>query len=348
MLRSARDSLILGLLAACLYTPGGAYSAAYDTHDTAPASGGAQQVPDLYPGESDDVGPQVAVAAKPARLHLETSLDSQYYHTSNVFLTEDASPSSFGLKVKGSDVLLTAVELAGTTDPVVMGEGEFQPRFGYRQQWYDFNISDKNAAPPYDANDLDFYAQTLFMEARYRYRKAWIFEGGFDWTQLSFTTGNSDFYSEVVPHWGVRRLITLDNARAITAGYQGAYYATQADAPLFSSVPDNINDRVSHSLFLNYTQSITPKLIAQPFYRFKFTDYSHFTDANSQPLARKDYLHTVGASLTYYVLPEISVRGFASYDVNDSTANDQLCCSGPIYDYKKFDAGVGINLNYRF
>ncbi len=344
MMGSARDTLILGLLSACLYAPVGAHSAAIDTHDTAPGMGGAQQVPELYPGESDDIGPQVAVAAKPARLHLETMLDSQYYHTSNMFLTEDAS--SFGLKVKGSDVLLTTVELAGTSDPVVMGEGEFQPRFGYRQQWYDFNISDSNTFPSYDANDLDFYAQTLFMEARYRYRKLWIFEGGFDWTRLSYTSGDSNFYSEVVPHWGVRRMVPLDDTRVISAGYQGAYYATEFDSPPATDFSSNVNDRSSHSVFVNYTQSITSKLIVQPYYRFKFTDYSHFEDINTQPISRRDYLHTVGATLYYYILPEISVRGFVSYDVNDSTA-DESCC-GPIYDYKKLDSGVGINLNYRF
>ncbi len=345
MMRSARDTLILGLLSACLCAPGGAQSAAYDMHDAAPGTGGAQQVPELYPGESDDVGPQVVVTAKPARLHLETMLDSQYYHTSNLFLTEDDPP--FGPKVKGSEVLLSTVELAGSTDPVVMGEGEFQPRFGYRQQWYDFNLSDPSAFPPYDANDLDFYAQTLFMEARYRYRKLWIFDGGFDWTQLSYTSGNSDFYSEVVPHFGVRRLIPLDDSRVITAGYQGAFYATNADTPLFTNISSNVNDRVSHGVFVNYTQSITPKLIVQPYYRFKFTDYSHFENTFSQPNARKDYLHSVGATLYYYILPEISVRGFVNYDVNDSTA-DESCCNGPVYDYKKLDAGVGINLNYRF
>ncbi len=50
--------------------------------------------------------------------------------------------------------------------------------------------------------------------------------------------------------------------------------------------------------------------------------------------------------MTYYFLPEISVRGFASYDVNDSTARDDSI--GPVYDYKKLDAGVGFNVNYRF
>ncbi len=343
MTQAIRKYLVCCVLTAALSATPLAHGGIFDVQENAPAVGGTAPVPELYAGENDDVGPQVALAEKPSRLHLEAMLDSQYYHTSNLFLTEDAP--SYGLKVKGSDVLLTSVELAGATDPVVMGEGEFQPRFGYRQQWYDFNYSDPNNYPYPDSNDLDFYAQTLFMEARYRYRKQWIFEGGFDWTQLSFTTGNSDFYSEVVPHLGVRRLISLDDTRVITAGYQLDYHATDAEQP-YSNMPTNINDRTSHSVFVNYTQSFTPKLILQPYYRFKFTDYSHFTDFGGQPLPRKDYLNTMGASLTYYILPEISVRGFASYDVNDSTADDNRI--GRVVDYKKLDAGVGVNLNYRF
>ncbi len=320
-----------------------AHAGIFDVQENAPAVGGAPTpVPELYSGESDDIGPQVALQSKPVRLHFEAMLDSQYYHTDNLFLTEDQP----NLQTKSTEVLVTSVELAGATDPVVMGGGEFQPRFGYRQQWYDFNASDSTTYPPYDANDLDFYVQTLFMEARYRYRKQWIFEGGFDWSQLSYTTGDSDFYSEVVPHWGARRVIPLDATRVITLGYQGAYHATDAVPPQYSSVASNVNDRVDHSVFVNYTQSITPKLIVQPYYRFKVIDYMHYGDPGALDNPRKDYLNTVGASLTYYFLPEISVRGFASYDVNDSTAKDDSI--GRVYDYKKFDAGVGVNMNYRF
>ncbi len=277
MTQRIRNTLICSALTVVLSVAPAAQAGIFDVQDNAPAVGGAPApVPELYTGESDDVGPQVALAPKPARLHLETMLDSQYYHTSNMFLTED-SPS-YNIKVKGSEVLLTSVELAGATDPVVMGEGEFQPRFGYRQQWYDFNITNSTNPPYYDANDLDFYVQTLFMEARYRYRKQWIFDGGFDWNQLSYTTGDSDFYSEVVPHWGARRVIPLDDTRVITLGYQGAYHATNTAPPLYTYVPSNVNDRVDHSVYVNYTQSITPKLIVQPYYRFKFTDYMHFGD----------------------------------------------------------------------
>jgi len=340
MTQAIRKTLVCCVLTASLCTTPLVHGGIYDIQENAPAVGGAAPVPELYVGESDDVGPQVALEEKPARLHLEAMLDSQYYHTSNLFLTEDAP--SYGLEEKGSEVLLTSVELAGATDPVAMGEGDFQPRFGYRHQWYDFNSSEESSFPRYDSNDFDFYVQTLFMEARYRYRKQWIFEGGFDWTQLSYTTGNSDFYSEVVPHLGVRRLIPLDDTRVITAGYQLDYHATDAEPP-YSGIPSNINDRTSHGVFVNYTQSFTPQLILQPYYRFQFTDYSHY--ASFVPVSRTDYLHTVGASLTYYFLPEISVRGFASYDVNDSTAKDNI---GPVYDYKKLDAGIGANLNYRF
>lgn len=338
-------SLVVGMVMYALCTPASAQFPAPGAHDNAPGVGAGQAGSELYAGESDDVGPQVTLSAKPAGVHIEVSGDTQYYHTSNMFLSED-SPNP-NVREQGSDVLLATVDLAVAPDQTVLGEGEFQPRLGYRQQWYSF--SRKNDAlflPPGTSRSLDFYAQTLFMEARYRYHRQWLFAGGVDWTELSMTHGNSNFYSEVVPRWSVQRLFTLDETKLIVAGYQGAYHATTADSQS-SFDPSDLNDRIDQSLFVNYTQSITPKLFVQPYYQYKYTRYMHYF-VNFSEASRHDNLHTVGATLSYYFIPEISVRAFASYELNDSSAQENPFFPGLIYDYKKLDAGIGLNLKYRF
>src|SRR4051794_17725424 len=47
-----------------------------------------ETAPQLYEGENIDVGPQYIVLRQPVRQWLEVSIDSQWFYTSNVFLTE--------------------------------------------------------------------------------------------------------------------------------------------------------------------------------------------------------------------------------------------------------------------
>lgn len=334
--------LIVGMAICALCAPVAAQFPVTGVHDGKPGMGAGQVGGELYAGESDDIGPQVALATPPARVHVEVSGDMQLYHTSNMFLTEDSSNPN--VIEQGSEVLLTSVDLAVAPDPVALGEGDFQPRLGYRQQWYVFSHkADPFSVPFGTSRNLDFYAQTLFMESRYRYHGHWLFAGGVDWTRLSFAHGDSNFYSEVVPRWSVQRRFALDDARLFVVGYQGAYHATTAESQ--SGEPSARNDRIDQGLFVNYTQSITPKLFVQPYYQYKYTRFPH-AYVNFSETSRHDNLHTVGATVSYYFVPEISLRAFANYDVNDSSAEEFSYAQ--IYDYKKLDAGLGLNMNYRF
>ena len=348
MIKTPHRLFFCALFFGCLGS-NAAQAGAIDTQADAPAAHSTASVAELYPGEADDVGPQVALAIPPSRVHLELTADSQYYHTSNLFLTEE--DPNFGLRRESARVLLNTVEVAVAPDPVLLGSGEFQPRAGYRQQWYNFHLKNSGSFPALDARDVNFSAQTAFMEARYRYNKQWIFDGGVDFTRLLYAHKGrfheeGEFYSELMPRWGVRRVFTLDDTRAVTAGYEGAYHVSAADQLVFPNIPTNVNDRWDSNLFVNYTQAITPKFIIEPAYRFKQTDYTHFADSFG-PTGRHDRLHSVGATVYYYFIPEISARAFANYEIKDSTARDQGN-PGPVYDYKKLDTGIALNLNYKF
>jgi hypothetical protein len=67
--------------------------------------------------------------------------------------------------------------------------------------------------------------------------------------------------------------------------------------------------------------------------------YTHFTAYPQGP--RNDYLNSVGAGLYLLVCPNFSVRTFVNYDI--------LASGNPrVDDYRKLDAGGGIDLSIRF
>src|SRR6266436_1310464 len=53
-----------------------------------------ETIPTLYEGEEADVGPQYVVMPKVKQKWIELSLDSQFFYTSNVFLTEQGNVDS--------------------------------------------------------------------------------------------------------------------------------------------------------------------------------------------------------------------------------------------------------------
>lgn len=337
------ESLFVGILMCALCAPAVAQPPSTNMMNNTPEAG-KQVVDELYAGESDDVGPQITLSAKPSGMHLEASGDVQYYHTSNLFLYED--PTNPGINKRSAGVQLATIDLAVTPNQSVLIEGDFQPRFGFRQQWYSFSRErDPALLPPGASRSLDFYTQTLFVEGRYRYDQQWIFSGGVEQTQLSMTKGENNIYSEIVPRWSAQRQIKLDNTRFLVMGYQGAYHATTVKG----AVPplDNVNDRIDHGLFVNYTRAITPQFFVKPYFQYKHTRYSHYIGAFGE-LSRHEDVHTFGLTGSYYFTPQVSLRAFASYEKNDSSAQGSPGAPGLVYDYQKVDAGIGLNVSHRF
>lgn len=340
---TSTESLFVGMLMCALCTPAVAQPPSTSMMNNTPEAG--QTVgSELYAGESDDVGPQIALSVKPSRVHVDISGDMQYYHTSNLFLYED--PTNPLVSKQSASVQLATIELAVTPNKPFMSDGDFQPRLGYRQQWYSFSRErDPALLPPGASRSLDFYTQTAFVDVRYRYNQQWIIAGGVEQTQLSMAHGESNIYSEVVPRWSAQRQIKLDDTRFLVMGYQGAYHSAivkGAIAPL-----DNTNDRVDQGLFVNYTRAITPRFFVKPYYQFKFTRYSHYFGLSGE-MSRHENLHTAGVTGSYYFTPQVSLRAYASYETNDSSAQGSPTAPGQIYDYKKLDAGIGLNVSHRF
>ena len=295
---------------------------------------GGESAPELYPGESTDVGPQTIIKFKPRKTYFEAMADVQYFHTDNMFLTQHDK--------QGADALVSTAQFALAPASYELGGGRFAPRLGYRHEWFNFGLASEKRIQAFDfqtqtfkqvrLHEFDFNAQTVFIDGRWM-RDNWIVEAGFNYQRLLTWPHFDQFYRESVPRWGARRLFPLDETKAFTIGYEGDYRftGTSRPAPSFS---DDFNDRTDHSLFVTYTQSLCQPATVQPYYRFQYT---RFTKGES----RNDYLHSFGVALYCSFTRQISLRAFVGYDILDTT-------SVMVPDYKKLDAGGGLNLTIRF
>lgn len=290
--------------------------------------------PELYAGEISDTGPQTVLTFKPRKSYFEAIADAHYFYTDNMFLNEEDEQSA--------DVLVSTAQLALAPTPYDLGGGKFAPRIGYRHQWYMFGLAKDEQVNVFDfgtgtfrtadLDEFDFNAQTIFTDNRWTLGQ-WAFDLGFDYTRLMDSEDYDQFYQEYVPRWGVQRLFPLHESGALSVGYAGNYRFAQTDLPP-PGFNDNFNTRTDHILLVGYTQSLCKYAVVQPFYRFKYT---RFTQGDE----RNDYLHSVGLAAHCFFTQHIGLRAFAGYDILE-TSNPS------VPDYRRLDAGGGLNLTLRF
>jgi hypothetical protein len=288
----------------------------------------SNSVPQLYEGETSDVGPQSVVQAKARHTLFEAYADAQFFYTDNVLLTERRKADT--------DVLVSTVEFALAPTPYAVGNGSLAPRLGYQHQWFDFGLGGaKLPGTPLEMRDLDFNAQTVFADALWM-RGKWTFGGGLDATRLMQTDGYRQFYEELVPNWTARRTFPLNDQASFAVAYEGDYRVTRIEPQFLEFATSDANDRTDHSLVLTYTQMLCKHAVLQPYYRMKYT---HFTEFPNN--ARNDHLNSMGAGLYLLVCPHFTVRTFVNYDI--------LVSGNPrVENYHKLDAGAGIDATFRF
>lgn len=283
----------------------------YDNGDT---------VPELYPGESDDVGPQTVLAVKRRRTWVEGVADIQYFYTDNVFLDHSARiPSGVMVGTAQADISPT----------FKVGDSAFTPRIGFRQQWFQFYQYRTDIMPA--LGTYNFNAQTAFADEYWTWHN-WTLGAGFDFTRLMSTPSYSQFYREYVPRWEFSRLIPVGQHAAVSVGYQGYYHFSNASE--FQILPQNaFFDRLDQLFVANFTWAPSDNFFIQPYYIFRHT---HFT----RSIDRDDNQNTVGVGAYYYFNRYISARVFTSYDNRQSDVE--------VARYHQFGAGTGANVTVRF
>lgn len=177
-----------------------------ELEQAAQAAESGEVAPDLFAGESRDVGPQTILKFKPRKAYFEAMADVQYFYTDNMFLAANDQQSA--------DVLVSTVQFALAPTPYGLGDGQFAPRLGFRQEWWDFGLASDKEILVYDfataslrpapLNEFNFNVQTVFADGQWR-RGNWIFEAGVDFQRLLDAEHDDQFYQEAVPRWGVQR-----------------------------------------------------------------------------------------------------------------------------------------------
>ena len=280
-----------------------------------------ENLPDLYPGETDDVGPQSVLSLKKRRTLFEGIADAQYYFTDNVFLDHSHRVNS--------GVLVSTVQFALAPTPYALGPGELAPRIGFRQQWFDF--FEYKAENP-SLKIYDFNAQTAFIDEHWTFRNTWKFGAGFDYTRLMTTASYHQFYAEYVPRWDATYLLPISRKQVLSLGYQGYYHFTQAGQ--FQILPNStFFNRLDNMFIASYTMLPCESLVVQPFYSFRYTTFT-------SGVHRDDYLNSVGVGFYYFFNNYVSARLFTNFDHRDSNVTQA--------EYHQFDAGAGLNLTLRF
>ena len=287
-------------------------------------------VPPLYEGEAKDLGPQTVLQREVRKTHFEALIDEQFYYTDNMFLTENDE--------RETSVLLSSAQFALAPVRYDLGPGGFAPRLGYRHQWYNFALPDNN-----DLDKFDFNIQTLFIGGNYQLADFWLFDLGFEWERFLDSGNYGQFYQDYGPTWGVMRLFPVKHNSFFSVSYSGEAHLASFDPELgllpgltngVTSASEDALDRVDHIATVAYMHSLTPQLVAQPYYRFKFTQFIGDLD-------RDDYLHSVGLVVHYFFNQYASIRAFAGYDWRDSSLSS-------VPEYQKLDAGGGVTLALRF
>jgi hypothetical protein len=290
--------------------------------------------PELYPGEVTDIGPQSILTYKPRKTYVEAMVDGQYFYTDNMFLNEEDK--------QGTDVFVATAQFALAPTPYDLWGGKLGPRIGYRHQWYMFGLLNDDTVQVFDFETLsfremelrkfDFNAQTIFTDGRWTLGN-WAFDLGFDYTRLMESDDYDQFYQEYVPRWGVQRVFPLYETGALSLGYAGDYRFADTDLPP-PAFNEDFNTRTDHSLYVSFAQSLCKHAVLQPYYRFKYTRFMEGDERN-------DYLHSFGVAVHCFFTEQIALRAFAGYDMLET--------SNPVIpDYRRLDAGGGLNLTFRF
>jgi hypothetical protein len=285
-------------------------------------------VPQLYEGEASDVGPQSVVQARPRHTLFAAEADAQYFYTDNVLQVDKRG--------QGTGVLLSTAQFALAPTPFALGNGTLSPEVGYRAQWFNFGLDGARLkGTQLRLRDFDFSAQSVFADVLWSHGN-WSFGGGLDATRLLTINSYHPFYDELVPNWTARFSFPVNDQIAVAASYEGDYRATSIRPEFSEFSTSDASDRTDHSALLTYTEVFCKRLVFQPYYRMQYTHYTEY------PLGpRNDYLNSLGAGLYWIVCPNCTLRTFVNYD---------LLVSGNsrVPEYRKLDAGGGVNLTVRF
>jgi hypothetical protein len=316
---------------------------------------GEGEIPETYPGENADLGPQMLLKQNgPQRKPLfEFSNDTMFTWTSNALGDTHAR----GNTRQDTGAVAETLSLALAPEPFAVAGGKLGLRVGYRHLFYIYDVSNKSAP----LNLQNFEMSTLFIGANFSFKDNWNASLGMDYNRLLFQNPNrswdlvqrpldpsnwSEGYVEYKPNWSLSRNISLSEKLSLSVSYNGAYHFSHTDSTspaVDGRDPRKTGDNLENGGSVSLIWAPVEKLLFIPGFRFTHYGYtrSQFIGGTYVGGHRQD--RTLNPSITtiYALSPRVSLRFMVSSEFRHST---QAVFSG----VRKYDLGGGITFSVKF
>ena len=276
--------------------------------------------PDLFPGESTDVGPQRILKLNPRPNYFNVYFDSQVYYSDNANYAQ-------GRDIIGSSVFVNTGQAALTPPEFELGQGKMGLAAGIISQWYNYGS--------HQMTSENFTAETAFISSRFTYHD-WVFSLGGNFTRLLDQNGYDWTYQEFLPVLAVQRFFPIGERLLLVVGNQVDYHFS--DEPPAPGTPTDINNRFDDIVNVGFSWQMTRHLVLQPYGRFQYSNYRYDT---LQTSGRTDYLYSTGITLACYFNKNFSLRTFFNYNVKQT--DDSYSPA-----YHEYNGGLGGSLNFDF
>ena len=295
--------------------------------------------PELYTGETADLGPQTVLDLHPRRWHLLAAADEQMYFTDNMFLDQSLR--------EHTDVNVSTIQAALEAPSLKVLGGDLTARAGFQMQWFTYGLFNNGHITAVNLNfpkgaffnsrftatldTFDFNAQTAFGDVTWT-RDNWLVIFGFDFQRLTDSANYNEFYREYTPNLTVEKTFPLFSRLSASVGYQADIRFTISPNPP-PNLGTDLNNRSDQAIYGLVNFKLCDHCIVQPYYRFQFAYYSG--------QRRDDYLNTCGLNLLVPINKNVGLRVYYSYQWLDTDGQYTV-------GYKEMEGGVGASLNFRF
>jgi hypothetical protein len=290
-----------------------------------PAQGATSAEPSLYNGEEEDTGQQLILqtGVRPHWNWVNLSLDTQYFYTSNAFLS--------GTAIHGTALLVTTIDANLDAPPIQVPYGQLFTQLGYQYQRFFYGIGDAHDS----VRRLDFDSATLYANAQVNLPDQWTAALDLAYNRL-LNHGNFDeFYKELVPTFRIGKTFDVCANLQASIEYSGNYrFTDEIRAPYQGR---DCNNRTDEALDFVLVWQLAPKVDIRPFYRFQYSYYPDYFAGQT----RNDFFHTLGVAADYTINSWSSARIFLTYEARDSDA-------ATVADYRKLDVGGGLSVGVQF
>jgi hypothetical protein len=301
-----------------------------------------ETVPELYAGESSDMGAQMLLREKPVIRYFEANADTSFTYTSNANL-DTRNPIDTGISV-------TTLSLAFAPDPWEVADGKLSLRSGYRHIFWIYDV--KRQVDTNNLNAGNFQLSSFFVSSRYVFREHWAASFGVDHNRIMlgksnwrmgrlFEAGNwNEVYTEFNPNWSLDRMFSLTTKITGSLSYSGGYHFTYTD-PNTAPSPTRIgNDHLNNALMLSLMYAPVEQWLVQPYIRGAHAAFTR-SGAVKGNEHRRDLTRSLGVNVVWSPTERTSIRASISGEFRNS--NDPV-----ITDYSKFEAATGLSFTFRF